>query len=50
MHKPATVDGYFPGARHDVLFFSSCLGCPGSLLTAARATVALLFLFGILRF
>jgi hypothetical protein len=31
-------------------FFSNRLGCLGSLLVSALVTVALLFLFGMLRF
>jgi hypothetical protein len=33
-----------------LFFFSNRLGCLGSLLLSAVATVALLFLFGMLRF
>ncbi|MEY9751473.1 hypothetical protein ABIF65_010847 [Bradyrhizobium japonicum] len=33
-----------------VFFFSNRLGCLGSLLIPALVTVALLFLFGMLRF
>jgi hypothetical protein len=32
------------------VFFSSRLGCLGSLLISALLTVALLFMFGMLRF
>jgi hypothetical protein len=32
------------------LFFSSRMGCLGSLLLSAAVTIALLFLFGMLRF
>jgi hypothetical protein len=32
------------------VFFSSRMGCFGSLLVSALVTVALLFVFGVLRF
>jgi hypothetical protein len=32
------------------LFFSNRFGCLGSLLISAAVTVALLFMFGVLRF
>ena len=40
---------YF-GAGEDVLLVSNRLGCIGSLLFSAIATIGLLFLFGLIRF
>ncbi|MGY2904733.1 hypothetical protein [Bradyrhizobium sp. URHC0002] len=46
----ATVDDYAPELDTMFFFFSNRLGCLGSLLVSALVTVALLFMFGILRF
>jgi hypothetical protein len=40
----------WPAEGKMFVFFSSRLGCLGSLLLSAAITVVLLFIFGVLRF
>jgi hypothetical protein len=42
--------GFFSEAQNLFFFFSNRLGCLGSIVLSAAVTVALLFLFGMLRF